>query len=67
MTEVKPEDRAVVDGRVLRGTRNRDRITDALFELIESGELIPTAEQDRLRNDQQLSREAAGKSASLPS
>jgi len=45
MTEVKPQAHAVEDGRVLRGTRNRDRITDALFELIESGELIPTAQQ----------------------
>ncbi len=45
MTEAKSHAGAAEDGRVLRGTRNRDRITDALFELIESGELIPTAEQ----------------------
>jgi AcrR family transcriptional regulator len=45
MTEAKPDAPTAEDGRVLRGTRNRDRITDALFELIESGELIPTAEQ----------------------
>ena len=39
MTEAKPDVDRAEDGRVLRGTRNRDRITDALFELIESGEL----------------------------
>ncbi len=33
------------DGRVRRGARSRERITEALFELIESGELLPTAEQ----------------------
>jgi len=45
MSGAKPRTDAAADGRVLRGTRNRDRITDALFELVESGELIPTAEQ----------------------
>ena len=45
MTKAKLDAPVAEDGRVLRGTRNRDRITDALFELIESGELIPTAEQ----------------------
>ena len=45
MTEAKPDVDEAEDGRVARGTRNRDRITDALLELIESGELIPTAEQ----------------------
>ncbi len=45
MAEPKPDVSTAEDGRVLRGTRNRDRITDALFELVESGELIPTAEQ----------------------
>ena len=33
------------DGRVQRGERNRELILDALFTLVESGELQPTAEQ----------------------
>ncbi|MCG8591051.1 MAG: TetR/AcrR family transcriptional regulator [Proteobacteria bacterium] len=37
------------DGRVQRGARNRERIVDALMELIGEGELIPTAEQVALR------------------
>lgn len=45
MTMTKADDDETEDGRVLRGSRNRDRITDALFELIEAGELIPTADQ----------------------
>jgi AcrR family transcriptional regulator len=35
----------VQDGRVQRGARNRELIIDALFALVESGELQPTAEQ----------------------
>lgn len=35
---------AVRDGRVERGTRNRDAIVEALVELVRSGELFPTAE-----------------------
>jgi AcrR family transcriptional regulator len=33
------------DGRVQRGARNRDAIVEALFELIETGNAAPTAEQ----------------------
>jgi len=33
------------DGRVERGARNRERIVEALFELVRAGELQPTAEQ----------------------
>jgi len=33
------------DGRALRGARNREKIVDALLELIREGELLPTAEQ----------------------
>jgi AcrR family transcriptional regulator len=33
------------DGRSLRGIRNRERIAEALFELIDEGTLVPTAEQ----------------------
>ena len=33
------------DGRVRRGAQNRDRILDALYDLIGEGELQPTAEQ----------------------
>jgi AcrR family transcriptional regulator len=35
----------VQDGRVQRGARNRELILDALFELVESGQPQPTAEQ----------------------
>jgi AcrR family transcriptional regulator len=35
----------VQDGRVQRGARNRGLILDALFALVESGELQPTADQ----------------------
>ncbi|MGE4608350.1 MAG: hypothetical protein AAEJ52_16545, partial [Myxococcota bacterium] len=45
MTKAKIDAPVAEDVRVLLGNRNRDRITDAFFELIESGELIPTAEQ----------------------
>lgn len=34
-----------VDGRSLRGARNRARIVKALLELVREGELLPTAEQ----------------------
>lgn len=34
-----------LDGRVQRGARNRERIVDALLELVRAGELRPTAEQ----------------------
>jgi len=41
-----PRDEAApVDGRVRRGARNREAIVSALFELIGSGLLRPTAEQ----------------------
>jgi AcrR family transcriptional regulator len=33
------------DGRVRRGARNRERILEALFELVKGGVLLPTAEQ----------------------
>lgn len=33
------------DGRLLRSVRSRQRIVEALFELIEEGELVPTGEQ----------------------
>jgi AcrR family transcriptional regulator len=33
------------DGRALRGARNRERIVNALLELVRTGELQPTAEQ----------------------
>ena len=33
------------DGRALRGARNREKIVDALLELVREGELLPTAEQ----------------------
>ncbi len=33
------------DGRALRGARNRERIVEALLELVREGELLPTAEQ----------------------
>jgi AcrR family transcriptional regulator len=33
------------DGRALRGARNRERIVNALMELVRAGELQPTAEQ----------------------
>ncbi len=36
---------ASVDGRVMRGARNRAYIMDAIFELVQEGELMPTAEQ----------------------
>jgi len=34
-----------VDGRVMRGARNRAFIMDAIFELVQEGEVAPTAEQ----------------------
>ena len=36
---------APVDGRTLRGARNRDQIVDAIIDLIRGGDLDPTAEQ----------------------
>lgn len=33
------------DGRVQRGARNRKAIAEALFELVEAGDLVPTAEK----------------------
>lgn len=33
------------DGRVLRGARNRERIVEAMLDIIRSGSLRPTAEQ----------------------
>jgi AcrR family transcriptional regulator len=38
-------ERENIDGRVMRGARNRAFIMDAIFELVQEGELIPTAEQ----------------------
>ncbi|MDQ1521202.1 MAG: hypothetical protein QOI55_2275 [Actinomycetota bacterium] len=38
-------DEEAVDGRVLRGTRNRTAIVDALLELLESGDLRPSARE----------------------
>ena len=35
----------VQDGRVQRGARNRELILDALFTLVASGDLQPTAEE----------------------
>ncbi len=34
-----------IDGRALRGVRNRERIVQALLELVREGEMLPTAEQ----------------------
>ena len=34
-----------LDGRALRGARNRERIVEALLALVREGELLPTAEQ----------------------
>ena len=34
-----------IDGRVMRGARNRAFIMDAIFELVQEGEVMPTAEQ----------------------
>lgn len=39
------EARALADGRVQRGRRNRERIIEALISLVQQGELQPTAEQ----------------------
>lgn len=39
------EDAAVTDHRVLRGKRNRDAVVRAVVELMEDGELDPTAAQ----------------------
>jgi AcrR family transcriptional regulator len=33
------------DGRLLRSVRSRQRIVEALFELVEEGEFVPTGEQ----------------------
>lgn len=38
-------DAAIRDGRVRRGARNRQRIVQALYQLIGEGEIQPTAEQ----------------------
>jgi len=40
----EPPDRSQ-DGRALRGARNRERIVEALLELVREGEPLPTAEQ----------------------
>ncbi len=40
-----PEIEGSLDGRVRRGARNREQILDALYALIQSGEIQPTAEQ----------------------
>lgn len=40
-----PTEAANADGRVMRGARNRSYIMDAIFELVQEGELTPTAEQ----------------------
>ncbi len=40
-----PEIETSADGRVRRGARNREQILDALYALIQSGEIQPTAEQ----------------------
>ncbi len=39
------EDSSTLDGRVRRGARNRERIVEALLELLRAGSLRPTAEQ----------------------
>ena len=38
-------DAGLTDGRVQRGARNRERIVEAMLELIRQGKLRPTAEQ----------------------
>ena len=38
-------DATILDGRVQRGARNRERIVEAMLDLVKSGELRPTAEQ----------------------
>ncbi|MEW6271414.1 MAG: TetR family transcriptional regulator, partial [Thermodesulfobacteriota bacterium] len=40
-----PERPARVDGREVRGLRNRDAIVDALLALVGDGHLVPTAQQ----------------------
>ena len=39
------EEPEAVDGRVMRGARNRAFIMDAIFELVQEGEIFPTAER----------------------
>jgi len=41
----KKQHTPIPDGRALRGARNRERIVEALLELVREGELLPTAEQ----------------------
>jgi AcrR family transcriptional regulator len=43
--ERERRERERVDGRSLRGARNREHIIRALLELVREGELLPTAEQ----------------------
>ena len=40
-----PESTESTDGRVRRGARNRSYIMDAIFELVQEGVMLPTAEQ----------------------
>lgn len=44
-SDVEDEDEACVDGRVLRGQRNREAIVDALLDIYACGNLRPTAGQ----------------------
>ena len=43
--DIKTEDGSCVDGRVLRGQRNREAIVDALLDIYACGNLRPTAGQ----------------------
>ena len=48
------------DGRVQRGARNRERILDALLELVRAGELLPTAEQVAARAQSEYNLPSTG-------
>lgn len=43
--ELKQETGPQTDGRINRSTRTRAKIVDALFELVQAGNLIPTSEE----------------------
>jgi len=48
---MNPRDEANADGRTLRSERSRQKIVDALFDLVGEGHLIPTAKQVAERAD----------------
>ena len=49
VTRARSDESESTDGRVQRSLRSRQQIADALAELVEGGELMPTAEQVALR------------------